>query len=42
MKNVYRLLEETFGIDISAEDEARLDELYGVTPARKTDTGGGR
>lgn len=41
-KNVYRLLEETFGIDISAEDEARLDELYGVTPVRKTDTGGGR
>ena len=37
-KNVYVLLEQTFAIDISAEDEARLDEIYGVTPARTVET----
>ena len=34
-KTVYMLIEETFDIDISDEDETRLDELYGVTPVRK-------
>ena len=41
-KTVYMLIEEAFGIDISDEDEAHMDEIYGVTPARKTDSGGGR
>ena len=39
-KTVYKLIEETFEIEISEEDETRIDELYGVTPARKTDGGG--
>ena len=39
-KTVYLLLEETFDIDISDKDIERMDSLYGVTPARKTDTGG--
>ena len=39
-KTVYKLIEETFEIEISEEDETRLDELYGVTPARKTNGGG--
>ena len=30
-KSVYDLLEETFGIVITSEDRAKLDELYGVT-----------
>ena len=34
-KTVYMLIEEKFDIDISDEDETRLDELYGVTPIRK-------
>jgi hypothetical protein len=34
-KTVYMLIEETFKIEISDEDEKRLDELYGVTPVRK-------
>lgn len=29
--SVYDLLQETFGITISNEDRAKLDELYGVT-----------
>ena len=40
-RTVYMLIEEAFGIDISEEDEAHMDEIYGVTPARKT-SGGGR
>lgn len=39
-KTVYMLLEETFDIDISDKDIERMDSLYGITPARKTDTGG--
>ena len=39
-KTVYMLIEEAFGIDISDEDEAHMDEIYGVTPARKTSEGG--
>ena len=36
-KTVYMLLEETFDIDISDKDIERMDSLYGVTPARKTE-----
>ena len=39
-KTVYMLLEKTFDIDISDKDIERMDSLYGITPARKTDTGG--
>ena len=39
-KTVYMLIEETFEIEISAQDEAHMDEIYGVTPARKTEGGG--
>ena len=41
-KTVYMLLEETFDIDISDKDIERMDSLYGITPARKTDTGGAK
>ncbi len=34
-KTVYILIEEAFGIEIPDEDEARMDEIYGVTPVRK-------
>ena len=34
-KTVYMLIEETFEIEIPDEDEARMDEIYGVTPVRK-------
>ena len=37
-EDVYVLLEQMFGIDISAGDEAKLDEIYGVTPVRKMKT----
>ena len=40
-KTVYMLIEEAFGIEISDEDEAHMDEIYGITPARIT-SGGGR
>jgi hypothetical protein len=39
-KTVYMLIEEAFEIEIADEDEARLDELYGVTPVRKASEGG--
>ena len=39
-KTVYMLIEETFKVDISEEDETHMDEIYGVTPVRKTDEGG--
>ena len=41
-KTVYNLVEEGFGVTITAEDRDKLDGMYGVTPARKTDSGGGR
>ena len=41
-KTVYDLVEEGFGVTITAEDREMLDGMYGVTPARKTDSGGGR
>lgn len=41
-KTVYDLVEEGFGVTITAEDRDKLDGMYGVTPARKTDSGGGR
>ena len=39
-KTVYMLVEETFEVEISEEDEAHMDEIYGVTPVRKTNEGG--
>lgn len=39
-KTVYMLIEEAFEIEIADEDEARLDDLYGVTPVRKASEGG--
>ena len=41
-KTVYDLVEEGFEVTITAEDRELLDGMYGVTPARKTDSGGGR
>jgi hypothetical protein len=39
-KTVYMLIEETFEIEIADEDEARMDDVYGVTPIRITSEGG--
>lgn len=41
-KTVYDLVEEGFDVTITAKDREMLDGMYGVTPARKTDSGGGR